>query len=88
VIARTSRRDRAIENHHARDREASGGFDARLGHVEVGRRARHDPVAAFTDKSVEVEGRLVLQPPVADPEAAQEYPRPTLFDAGDVRAAR
>lgn len=47
-----------------------------------------DEVAAFADKAVEVEGRLVLSPPVADPDVAQEDPQPTLFDLGEVRAAR
>jgi hypothetical protein len=46
-----------------------------------------DEVARFADQRVAVEGRLVLDPPPADPEAASERQPPTLFDLGAVTAA-
>lgn len=48
----------------------------------------HDEVARFVDQPVTVEGRLVLNPPPADPDAASERLPPTLFDLGAVAAAR
>lgn len=47
-----------------------------------------DEVAHFTDQAVAVEGRLVLNPPPPDPEAASERLPPTLFDVGAVTAAK
>ncbi|HWU88150.1 MAG TPA: hypothetical protein VN253_12775 [Kofleriaceae bacterium] len=47
-----------------------------------------DEVAHFADQLVAVEGRLVLNPPPADPEAASERLPPTLFDLGAVTAAK
>ena len=46
-----------------------------------------DEVARFADQTVTIEGRLVLNPPAADPEAAAESLPPTLFDVGTVSAA-
>lgn len=47
-----------------------------------------DEVAQFADQPVAVEGRLVLNPPPPDPEAASERLPPTLYDLGAVTAAK
>jgi hypothetical protein len=47
-----------------------------------------DEVTHFADHPVAVEGRLVLNPPPADPEAASERLPPTLFEPGAVTAAK
>jgi hypothetical protein len=47
-----------------------------------------DEVATFADQPVTVEGRLVVNPPPADPEAASEALPPTLFEPGAVTAAK
>jgi hypothetical protein len=47
-----------------------------------------DEVAHFADQQVAIEGRLVLNPPPVDPEAASERLPPTLFDLGAVTAAK
>ena len=47
-----------------------------------------DEVDRFADQPVAVEGRLVLNPPPPDPEAASERLPPTLFDLGAVTAAK
>lgn len=43
-----------------------------------------DEVAKLVDKQVTVEGRLVLHPPIAEPNVASPTPGPTLFDAGPI----
>jgi hypothetical protein len=47
-----------------------------------------EEVARFADQAVAIEGRLVLNPPPPDPEAASERLPPTLFDPGAVTAAK
>jgi hypothetical protein len=57
--------------------------------VSLGLAARPDDEATrFADQPVTVEGRLVLNPPPADPEAASERLPPTLFDLGAITAAK
>lgn len=57
--------------------------------VSLGQAPRpNDEVARFTDQPVTIEGRLVLNPPPADPEAASERLPPTLFDTGVVTAEK
>jgi hypothetical protein len=57
--------------------------------VSLGLAARPaDEVARFADQPVTIEGRLVLNPPPADPEAASERLPPTLYDAGAITAAK
>jgi hypothetical protein len=43
-----------------------------------------DEIARLTDQPVSVEGRLVLEPPIADPNVASATPGPTLFDVGAI----
>lgn len=47
-----------------------------------------EEVQRFSDQQVAVEGRLVLNPPPDDPEAASERLPPTLFDITSVAIAR
>jgi hypothetical protein len=47
-----------------------------------------DEADRFADQSVAVDGRLVLNPPPPDPEAASERLPPTLFDLSVVTAAK
>ena len=60
-------------------------WDAALAVVQVGNDKRpEEEVEQLTDKLVTVEGRLVLHPPIADPNVASPTPGPTLFDAGPI----
>lgn len=47
-----------------------------------------EEVARLADQAVAIEGRLVLNPPPLDPEAASERLPPTLFELGPVTAAQ
>jgi hypothetical protein len=61
-------------------------WDAALAVVQLGTDKRPDEeVAHFVDKQVAVEGRLVLHPPIADPNVASPTPGPTLFEAGPLK---
>ena len=63
-------------------------WDGALALVSLGHEPRPaDEVTRFADQTVTVEGRLVLHPPLADPEAAQADPAPTLVVLGTVTAA-
>jgi hypothetical protein len=60
-------------------------WDAALAVVQVGTDMRPaEEVKQLADKQVAVEGRLVLQPPIADPNVASPTPGPTLFDVGPI----
>lgn len=60
-------------------------WDGALALIQLGDGPRpDDEVAQFADRRVAVEGRLVLRPPPADPEAAHEDPAPTLFEPGAI----
>jgi hypothetical protein len=60
-------------------------WDRALAIVRVGTDRRpDDEIEKFVDKMVAVEGRLVLHPPLADPNVASYAPEPTLFDAGPI----
>lgn len=60
-------------------------WDAALAVVQVGTDKRpEEEVEQLADKQVAVEGRLVLHPPIADPNVASPTPGPTLFDAGPI----
>lgn len=41
-------------------------------------------IAELSDQPVRVEGRVVLEPPPADPNVATATPGPTLFDVGAI----
>ena len=60
-------------------------WDGALATVRIGADKRSDDeVAALADQQVAVEGRLVLHPPIADPNVASATPGPTLFDVGAI----
>jgi hypothetical protein len=60
-------------------------WDGALAVVRIGTDKRpDDEVAKLVDKQVTVEGRLVLHPPIAEPNVASPTPGPTLFDAGPI----
>jgi hypothetical protein len=59
--------------------------DRALATVRVGTDRRpDDEIEKFVDKMVAVEGRLVLHPPMADPNVASYAPEPTLFEVGPI----
>jgi hypothetical protein len=60
-------------------------WDGALAIVRIGTDKRpDDEFARLADQPVAVEGRLVLHPPIADPNVASSTPGPTLFDAGAI----
>lgn len=60
-------------------------WDGALAVVRLGTDKRpEEEIARFADKPVAVEGRLVLHPPIADPNVASPTPGPTLFEPGPV----
>ena len=62
-------------------------WDGALAIVRIGTDKRsEDEIANFADQPVAVEGRLVLHPPLADPNVASPMPDPTLFDVGAITA--
>jgi len=59
--------------------------DGALALVRVGTEKRtEEEIAKFADQQVAVEGRLVVSPPIADPNVASATPGPTLFDVGAI----
>jgi len=53
--------------------------------VRIGTDKRpEDEIAKLADQPVAVEGRLVLRPPIAEPNVASPRPGPTLFDVGAI----
>ncbi|MEO7735267.1 MAG: hypothetical protein ABIY55_30220 [Kofleriaceae bacterium] len=62
-------------------------WDGALAIVRIGTDKRsEDELAKLADQPVAVEGRLVLHPPIADPNVASPTPGPTLFDVGAITA--
>jgi hypothetical protein len=60
-------------------------WDGALAIVRIGTDKRPDEeIASLADRPVAVEGRLVLHPPIAEPNVAQPTPGPTLFDVGAI----
>jgi hypothetical protein len=60
-------------------------WDGALAVVRLGSDKRpEDEIARFADQPVTVEGRLVLHPPIAEPNVASATPEPTLFDLGAI----
>jgi hypothetical protein len=60
-------------------------WDGALALVRIGTDKRpEDELARLADQPVAVEGRLVLHPPIADPNVASATPGPTLFDVGAI----
>jgi hypothetical protein len=60
-------------------------WDGALAIVRIGTDKRpDDEVAKLADQPVTVEGRLVLHPPIVEPNVASETPGPTLFDVGEI----
>lgn len=60
-------------------------WDAALAVVQLGTDKRpDDEVATLADRKVAVEGRIVLHPPIEDPDIASPTPGPTLFEVGTV----
>jgi hypothetical protein len=58
---------------------------AALAVVRIGTERRaDDEVARFADQRVAVEGRLVLRPPIAEPNVASATPGPTLVEPGPI----
>lgn len=67
------------------DRTAARDTPAR---IELGSSFRApQEIAALRHRRVSVEGRLVLAPPVQDPNAASLKPAPTLFEPAGLRLA-
>jgi hypothetical protein len=61
--------------------------DGALAIVRIGTEKRpEDEIAKHADQPVAVEGRLVLHPPIAEPNVASATPGPTLFDIGAITA--
>jgi len=59
--------------------------DGALAIVRIGPDKRpEDEIAKLADQPVAVEGRLVLHPPIAEPNVASATPGPTLFDIGAI----
>jgi len=68
----------------ATDYDASA-WDGALAIVRIGTDKRpEDELAKLADQPVSVEGRLVLHPPIAEPNVASATPGPTLFDVGAI----
>jgi len=60
-------------------------WDGALAIVRIGTDKRpDDEIAKLADQPVTVEGRLVLHPPIAEPNVASATPEPTLFDVGAI----
>jgi hypothetical protein len=60
-------------------------WDGALAIVRIGTDKRsEDEIEKLADHEVAVEGRLVLHPPIADPNVASPTPGPTLFDVGAI----
>jgi hypothetical protein len=60
-------------------------WDGALAVVRLGTDKRpEDEIAKHADQQVTVEGRLVLEPPIAEPNVASATPGPTLFDVGAI----
>lgn len=60
-------------------------WDGALAIVRIGTDKRSDDeIAQLADRQVAVEGRLVLHPPMAEPNVAQPTPEATLFDVGAI----
>jgi hypothetical protein len=60
-------------------------WDGALAIVRIGTDKRpDDEIAKLADRAVTVEGRLVLHPPLAEPNVASAAPEPTLFDVGAI----
>jgi hypothetical protein len=60
-------------------------WDRALAVVQIGTDKRpDDEIEKLADQRVAVEGRLVLHPPIAEPNLASPTPGPTLFDAGPI----
>lgn len=60
-------------------------WDGALAIVQIGTDKRpEDEIARLADQPVAVEGRLVLHPPIAEPNVASATPGPTLFDVGAI----
>lgn len=60
-------------------------WDGALAIVRIGTDKRpDDEIARLADQPVAVEGRLVLHPPIAEPNVASPTPGPTLFDVGAI----
>jgi hypothetical protein len=60
-------------------------WDGALAIVRIGTEKRpEDELARLADQPVSVEGRLVLHPPIAQPNVASATPGPTLLDLGAI----
>ena len=63
-------------------------WDGAAAIIRLGTDKRPDAeLAQLADRQVAVEGRLVLHPPMAEPNVAQPTPEATLFDLGAIALA-